>query len=283
VARPIDVLPTDPAEIADQRVRALADPIYPADRPRDGSAAAINLSFHEISDREFVDQRLDERIREIALAERAWARVPLHGRPHVVAHRGHQPRTLAPDPLAVAVAALVVFLTTGSARGAAAAARLPDVGALTFGLPALTGTPVNLLTLVLAPILISLGGLYGVHIVARWEEEREHVDNARDAALATPGTSSARSSGVTTTVGFAALIPAGSRHRGARHVAFRLLDVDPISLAGTRVAARSAPQWTRRPPPQAAFGRRLDDALVRVAGLCASHATPVLGAWALRP
>ena len=118
------------------------------------------------------------------------ARVPLR-RPAAreVAHGGdHAGGPLAPDP------------ARGAGRGGGRLPRpparlrgvllplfaLPDVGALDVrparGHRARRSTCI---TLVLAPILISLGGLYGVHIVARWEEEREHVDNARDAALAT--------------------------------------------------------------------------------------------------
>jgi len=293
VASFIDELPTDPNEIADLRRRALADPIYPKlVVSRDGSAAAINLSFHEISDRDFVDQGLDDRIRAIALAENAPGReFRFAGRPHV---KSRTAVIMNEDltrliPLAVAVAALVVFLTTGSARGVL----LPLFGCLmsvlwTFGLLALTGTPVNLLTLVLAPILISLGGLYGVHIVARWEEEREHVDNARDAALATLKDVFLPEflSGVTTTVGFAALIPGGipGIEELGLFAFFGCSMLTLISLAGIPASLALLPHRTGRRATTAAgaaFGRRLDDALVRLAGICSAHATPVLWLWAL--
>ncbi len=293
VSRFIDDVPEDPAAIADLRARALADPIYPKlIISRDGSAAAINLSFHEIGDRAFVERGLDEKIRAIAEAESAPGReFRFAGRPHV---KTRTSLIMAEDlsrliPLAVVVAALVVFLTTGSLR----CVLLPLSACLTsllwtFGLLGATGTPINLLTVVLAPILISLAGLYGVHIVARWELERERCDNARDAALATlryvflPELLS----GITTSVGFAALVPAGipGIEELGLFAFFGCSMLTLISLAGIPAALALLPHRTGRQATTragAAFGRALDDALVALAGVCSRHATPVLVAWAL--
>ncbi|MBM4334696.1 MAG: hypothetical protein FJ108_02120 [Deltaproteobacteria bacterium] len=293
VSRFIDEVPSDPAALADLRARALADPIYPElIVSRDGSAAAINLSFHEIGDRAFVDLGLDEAIRTIANAEAAPGReFRFAGRPHV---KSRTAVIMAEDlarliPLAVVVATLVVFVTTGSAR----CVLLPLLGCLmsvlwTFGLLAATGTPINLLTIVLAPILISLGGLYGVHIVARWELEREHADNARDAALATLNEVFLPEvlSGVTTTVGFAALVPSGipGIEELGLFAFFGCSMLTAISLAGIPAALALLPHRTGRQATTRigeAFGRRLDDALVALARVCTAHATPVLLGWAL--
>lgn len=293
VSRFIDEVPGDPAALADLRARALADPIYPKlIVSRDGSAAAINLSFHEIGDRAFVDLGLDEAIRAIAQAEAAPGReFRFAGRPHV---KSRTAVIMAEDltrliPLAVVVAALVVFLTTGSLR----CVLLPLLGCLlavlwTFGLLAATGTPINLLTIVLAPILISLGGLYGVHIVARWEEEREQVDNARDAALATLNEVFLPEvlSGVTTTVGFAALVASGipGIEELGLFAFFGCSMLTAISLAGIPAALALLPHRKGRQATTGfgeAFGRRLDDALVGLARLCTAHATPVLLGWTL--
>ncbi|MGH2901055.1 MAG: efflux RND transporter permease subunit, partial [Solirubrobacteraceae bacterium] len=157
-----------------------------------------------------------------------------------------------------------------------------------FGLLALTGTSINLLTIVLAPVLTSLGGLYGVHIVARWEEEREHVDNARDAALATLKDVFVPEflSGVTTTVGFAALVPGGipGVEELGMFAFFGCTMLTVISLAGIPAALALLPHRTGRRATNAAgaaFGHYLDEALVRLARACAAHATPVLAVSAV--
>jgi predicted RND superfamily exporter protein len=293
VAKFIDDIPSDPAALADLRRRALADPIYPKlIVSKDGSAAAINLSFHEISDREFVDRGLDEQIRAIAQAETTPTRTfRFAGRPHV---KSRTAVIMADDllrliPLAVLVAAVVVFGMTGSLRGVL----LPLITCLTsvlwtFGLLAWTGTSVNLITLVLAPVLISLGGLYGVHIVSRWELEREHVENAREAALATLNHVFLPEflSGVTTTVGFAALVPGGipGIEQLGLFAFFGASMLTLISLAGIPAVLAILPHHTAARGTTKLgeeFGRRLDDALVKLAELCETHPTPALGLWAV--
>lgn len=290
----IDAIPSDPAALAELRQRALADPIYPKlVVSRDGKTAAINLAFRDIGDREFVAQRLDDRIRAIALAEAGPGRTfHFAGRPHV---KSRTALIMTEDlsrliPLSVVVAAFVVFLMTGSMRGVL----LPLLTCLTsvlwtFGLLAWTGTSINLITLVLAPVLISLGGLYGVHIVERWELERERVTNARDAALATLNHVFLPEflSGVTTTVGFAALVPGGipGVEQLGMYAFFGASMLTIISLAGIPavLALLPLPKAPRHRGSRTgeAFGRRLDDALVGLARACEVHATPAIAVWAL--
>jgi predicted RND superfamily exporter protein len=292
VSRFIDDVPGNAAALADLRRRALADPIYPKlVVARDGSAAAINLSFHEMSDREFIERDLDARIRAIADAESGPEReFRFAGRPHV---KSRTAVIMAEDlarliPLAVVVAAGVVFLTLGSARGAL----LPLASCLTsvlwtFGVLALTGTSINLITIVLGPVLISLGGLYGVHIIARWEEQRELVGSARDAALATLRDSYVPVflSGVTTSAGFAALttgsIPGIEELGTFASLGTAMLTL--IALTGIPAALALLPHRTGRDATTrtgAVFGRWLDEVLSRLARLCCTRATPVLAVWA---
>ena len=293
VARFIDEVPHDPAELADLRARALADPIYPKlVVSRDGSAAAINISFQEISDREFVDRGLDEQIRAIAEAEATPTRsFHFAGRPHVKARTA---AIMARDllrliPLAVVVAAVVVFLTTGSVRGVLLPLLTCLISVLwTFGLLAWTGTSINLITLVLAPILISLGGLYGVHILERWEIESAEIETAPEAALATLRHVFLPEflSGVTTTVGFAALIPGGipGVEQLGLFAFFGTSMLTIISLAGIPATLSLLPHHAERQSRTQlgeVFLKRLDDALVWLADACGRHSNWALGSWAL--
>jgi len=292
VSRFIDGIPADPAALADLRRRALADPIYPKlVVSRDGSAAAINLSFHEMSDREFIERGLDAKIRAVAGAETQPGReFRFAGRPHV---KSRTAVIMAEDlahliPLAVLVAAGVVFLTMGSARGVL----LPLGSCLTsvlwtFGLLAFTGTSINLITIVLGPVLISLGGLYGVHIIARWEEQRELALGARDAALATLRDAYVPVflSGATTATGFAALITGGipGIEELGTFASLGTAMLTLIALTGIPAALALLPHRTGRAATTrtgAVFGRWLDDALARLARLCCTRATPVLVVWA---
>ena len=288
-----DEIPREPAALADLRARALADPIYPKlVVSKDGRTAAINISFEEISDREFVDRGLDEKIRAIAESEAAPNRsFHFAGRPHV---KSRTAVIMARDllrliPLAVVVAAVVVFFTTGSLRGVL----LPLLTCLTsvlwtFGLLAVTGTSINLITLVLAPILVSLGGLYGVHIMERWELESAHIDSAPEAALATLKHVFLPEflSGITTTVGFAALIPGGipGVEQLGLFAFFGTSMLTIISLAGIPATLALLPHHAQRKSRAQigeAFLAKLDDTLVWLADVCGRRSTLALGAWAL--
>jgi predicted RND superfamily exporter protein len=289
----IQEIPTDAAELAELRRRALVDPIYPdlivSD---DGRAAAINLSFRKLSDREFIRGELDERIRAIALAESTpERRFHFTGRPHVKARTYH---VMVWDlvrliPLSVAMAALVVFAMTGSPRGVA----LPLLACLTatlwtFGLLAVLAVPLNLITIVLGPILISLGGLYGVHVMGRYEVECEATSDPAAVALATLRYTRLPvvMAGATTCVGFGALLLAeipGTGELGL-FALFGIACLTLITLAGIPAALARLPRGhgqLGRGGLARRFGRQLDTALSGVADFCCLHSTGVLVAWAV--
>ena len=43
------------------------------------------------------------------------------------------------------------------------------------------GRPISVLTVLLAPVLLAVGSVYGVHVVGRYEEEAQSADTAGDA------------------------------------------------------------------------------------------------------
>ena len=184
----IPQVPSDPAELSELRARALADPIYPKSLlSGDALTAAINVSFRPMSDAEFVELDLDGRIRALLEDEATGGRrFYVAGRPHLRAQAYH---LMVGDlarlvPIAVAIAAAVLFAMTGSRRSTL----LPLASCLcatlwSFGAMAFLGMDLNLITLVLAPMLICVGSVYGVHILSRYEGIASTSNSSREAAL----------------------------------------------------------------------------------------------------
>jgi predicted RND superfamily exporter protein len=299
MGRFIDDVPSDPDVIADLRRRALADPVYTKTIvARDGRAAAINVTFKPMTDGEFVDLDLDGRIDAI-LADAARDGVTFHvtGRPHVRSQAHH---LLIRDmslliPIAVVVAVTALFLMTGSVRGTI----VPLAANLTatfwaYGAMALLGADLNLITLVLGPVMITIGGVYGVHVFARYEVVAASAADAREAALDSLRHTLAPVliSGTTTMVGFAALtmndIPATSGLGG--FCVFGVASITVITLTGVPAALALLPLRASDGSGRALYAAqtRLSDAVRR--GMEAAlgaigraqirHAPWVLAGWA---
>ncbi|MDJ0849485.1 MAG: MMPL family transporter [Myxococcota bacterium] len=288
ITRLVRDIPTQPQELADLRRRALTDPIYPKlVVSKDGRTAAINIYLRRMSDRQFVEQRLDERIRAIAAQEAApERRFWFTGRPHIKS-RTH--RVMVADlvrliPLSVVVAAVVVFALTASPRGV-----LLPLGACltavlwTFGLLAALDVPLNLITLVLGPTLIALGGLYGVHVIGRYDVEFVSAAGPREAALGTLDYCwlPVVLAGFTTCVGFGALMLAdvqATRELGL-FALFGVACLTLVSISGVpaALALLPLPASAARPPARAAIEHLLEAA----AKLAARRPGRVLAAWAL--
>ncbi len=250
MGRFIDAVPAEPERLAELRRRALADPLYPKMIvARDGRAAAINVTFAPMTDGEFVRLDLDGRIAAILdAATRPGIAFHVTGRPHVRAQAHHM---LIRDmslliPIAVVVAVTALFLMTGSVRGTL----VPLVANLTatfwaYGAMALVGADLNLITLVLGPVMITVGGVYGVHVFARYEVVAATAADAREAALDSLRHTLAPVliSGCTTMVGFAALlmneIPATSGLGG--FCVFGVASITVITLTGVPAALALLP------------------------------------------
>ncbi len=148
--------------------------------------------------------------------------------------------------------------------------------------------PLNLITVVLAPILISLGGLYGVHVIGRYEIEREATADPGEAALATLRYSRlpVMMAGATTCVGFGALLLADIPGTGelGLFALFGIACLTLITLAGIPSVLAQLPHTRGHLAENGRgqrFGRRLDAGLDRLADFCCRHATGVLAAWAV--
>jgi hypothetical protein len=190
VGRFLDEIPTDPAERARLRTRALADPLYRRTLVSDdGKTAAVNISFREMTDKEFLDSRLEERIQAILAAEAApGVRFHVAGRPHLkhAVYHGMLRDLRVLVPTALAVLALVLWVSFGTRRSVVLPLGVVALAILwTYGAIAFLERPLSILTTMLGPMLISVGCVYGVHVVGRYEEEAEVASDPHAAALAT--------------------------------------------------------------------------------------------------
>jgi hydrophobe/amphiphile efflux-3 (HAE3) family protein len=290
----IDDIPTDPAELAALRERSLGDPLFRRTLVSDdGRAAALNVSFRKMTDRDFIVADIDGRIQRILDEETSGGRsFHVAGRPHVksrVYHLIMRDLTLL-LPAAVAGIALVLSFCLGSWRGVVLPLASVLVATLwTFAAIALLGRPLNILTVILAPNLISIGSVYGVHVITRYEEEAEASGDSPEAALRclhhviTP----VLISGLTTVIGFGALlvtdVPAvfelgAFSVLGIACVTLLSISAVPAALALLPLPARHAkPGWVRRVSHriQAVFAF----VLRTFNHFSAQHSWSVIGAW----
>jgi predicted RND superfamily exporter protein len=292
----VDEIPRDAASLARLRERALADPIYRRNLiSDDGRTASLNVSFREMSDGEFLRARLDERIGEILAREAApERRFHVSGRPHIKARMY--------DLMSRDLAVLIPARSRGgpsrrrkwTLRGVVLPLANVAVAIVwTFGAIALLARPLSILTVLLAPTLVAVGSVYGVHVVSRYEEEaaaggsREERVLRALRAMVVP----VLISGATTVVGYAALlvtaIPAVFEL-----AAFSLLGVGSVAL----LSLTAVPAWlvllplrpVARPGQRPSvrlrlterLGARLDAALGRLNRLCRRRSGRVLAIWA---
>jgi hypothetical protein len=169
------------------------------------------VRFAEMTDAEFLASRLDERIGEILVAaERPGVRFHRAGRPHAKAavYHGMVRDLTVLIPMAVLALAGVLALASGSRRGVVLPLANVLVGtSWTFAAMALLERPLTILSVMLGPELIAIGSVFGVHVLAGYDEERRGEGEGPEIAARTlehervPIAISA----ATTQIGFAAL------------------------------------------------------------------------------
>jgi predicted RND superfamily exporter protein len=293
VASFLDEIPTDPGELEAARQRALADPLYQKVLiSEDGRTAAINVTFRKMTDQQFIDSRMDERIRAILDAETtAEVRFHVAGRSHI---KVRVYRLMLRDmrrliPIALGVVAAGLWLVFGSWRAVLLPMAVILLSALwTFGAMAHLERPLTVLTTLLAPMLAAIGSAYGIHMVSRYQEEAARGSDAAGAALhcLRQMRLPVLVAGLTTMIGFGALlitdVPAVLEVG-----AFSVLGVASITLLTLTMlpaALAISPLRSDRGTEARGLSSRIDAGLDRaLAALCRSatrRATPVLVASA---
>ena len=291
----VQQIPSEPDRLLEIRKRALDHPVYRKTLiSGDGRTAAIDITFHPMSDTEFFALDLDGRI--AGLLEAATTperRFYVAGRPHVrtQAHHGMVRDLLTLVPIAIAVAASALWFMTGSLAGM----MIPLVSCLlatlwVYGAMALLQIDINLITLVIGPMMICIGSVYGVHVLARHRLIVSDQPNARSAALASLAYARipVAMAGITTCVGFGALlladVPATNQLGafaivGIAGVTLLTLTGVPAVFALVRPAAVAPPP--RSEGPDARFERLLDRVLGGIAEVVLHRSGMLLVFWAL--
>jgi predicted RND superfamily exporter protein len=209
----IQEIPHEAAALAALRERALADPLLSKSVvSTDGRSAALNVRFHDWTDLELIRADVDGQLRALLAAEISTERrFYVAGRPHMkaAAHALMVRDLRRLMPLAVLVMALLLWIVIGSARGVIIPIGTVLVATLwTFGVMALWNVSLNLLTVVLGPVLIAVGSVYGVHILAHYESAALRAESSRAAAdlMAAATRAPVLMAGASTVIGFGALL-----------------------------------------------------------------------------
>ena len=166
-------VPTDPAALTELRNEVMAHPIYgKALVSEDGKATAIAVFFEKINDRDFVNRNVSGRLADIA-REEAGTEVLVTGNPHIKAELS---RTIVSElayvlPLVGFITAALCLVAFRSARGV-----LLPVGSIvicllwTLGAMGWTGTPLNLVSNIIPPLLITLCFAGAMHVMSEYYE-----------------------------------------------------------------------------------------------------------------
>ena len=172
-----DEPPTDPAALAALRQRVMTHPVYgDALVARDGRAAAFVVFFEHIDERDFVARDVGNRLARIA-SEEAGTPVLVTGNPHVKARLS---QTIVSElgfilPLVSLLTLVLCGLAFRSLRGVLLpAAAIAMSLAWTLGAMGWTDTPINLVSNIIPPLLITLGFAGAMHVMSEYYEALEH-------------------------------------------------------------------------------------------------------------
>jgi predicted RND superfamily exporter protein len=295
----LEEIPGDAAGLARLRERAIADPVYRRNLVSDdGRTAALNVSLRELTDQELIRAELDGRIGAILAAETTpERRFHVSGRPHIKSRMyAAMTRDLAVlIPTSLAVLAAVLAFAMGTLRGVLLPLGNVGIAVLfTFASMAVLGRPLSVLSVLLAPTLVAVGSVYGVHVLNRYEEDVVAGGTRAEIVLRCMRhmTTPVLISGTATIVGYGSLcwteVPAvfeigAFSVLGVASVTalsltglpalLVLLPLRPITRPGARPAARLR--------LAEAIGAALDRGLARLAGMSCRRANGILAVSAL--
>jgi predicted RND superfamily exporter protein len=173
-----DDVPTSPAEVEELRARVLGNPIHTGTLvSKDSRAAAFLIYPMEMSEREFRRRGIDRTVEAIAIEGAPDARVLMAGTPPLKAATS---RILLGDllrimPLGFLFMAIISYAIFRSPRAVIVPLSAIGIAQIwTLATMAVTGTPMNLVTFIVPPLINAVGFAYSMHVVS------EHDDALRE-------------------------------------------------------------------------------------------------------
>lgn len=168
-------LPVTAAEAESFRALVFENALYVGTiTSTDAKTAGISLVFAPMSDEAFVDGGYEDKVREVVAQQGGPEEFAITGIPtlKVFGARYLQGDLLRFMPLSVLIVALVLAYSFRTVRGVLIPLSSVLIGVVwTVGFMMLTGTPINLGTVVLPPLLLAVGVAYAVHMMSRYYEE----------------------------------------------------------------------------------------------------------------
>jgi len=178
VFKPPRLLPNIPpssVEVQELKQKLRSTPLYGKNLVADDfKGAAINVFFRNLTDAEYLDLGIDEKIRGVLAAENGPERFFYTGAAHVKQAAVELMRRdlFRFTPIALLVILAVLWFSFWTVRGVA----LPVVSVVmalvwTLGALVLDGKALTLGTFVLPPLLLVVGSSYAIHVMARYYEQ----------------------------------------------------------------------------------------------------------------
>src|SRR5438309_3130149 len=178
VFKPPRLLPSIPpssAEVEELKQKLRSTPLYGKNLVADDfKGAAINVFFRNLTDAEYLDLGIDDKIRRVLAAESGPERFFYTGAAHVKQAAVDLMRRdlFRFTPVALLVVLVVLWLSFWTVRGVV----LPVVSVVmalvwTLGALVLDGKALTLGTFVLPPLLLVVGSSYAIHVMARYYEQ----------------------------------------------------------------------------------------------------------------
>src|SRR5436190_1159397 len=178
VFKPPRLLPSIPpssAEVEELKHKLRSTPLYGKNLVADDfKGAAINVFFRNLTDTEYLDLGIDDKIRRVLAAESGPERFFYTGAAHVKQAAVELMRRdlFRFTPVALLVILVVLWLSFWTVRGVV----LPVVSVVmalvwTLGALVLDGKALTLGPFVLPPLLLVVGSSYAIHVMARYYEQ----------------------------------------------------------------------------------------------------------------